>query len=622
MCVSLFLLPISVLSDSYAESPAAPTAERLLAIATEKKLYKHQYWRILLHYKNTLTGNTKSLIDDPAFFISEQGKVDPQAEMEAVITTFFQETAPTQDLMCRYIARYTWLREQLLEDEPDLPAFQCDELASIRPTASTLIFPAYYVNNPASMFGHTLLNIETGFESSLLSKAINYSANATDSNGFLFAFKGIFGLYQGFYSSMPYYEKIQEYNNLDQRDMWEYTLNLTKDELNRMVRHIRELENIYSYYYFFGENCSYNILFLLEAARPSARLTERFGLWALPIDTIKAAFEEGFIQDVRYRPSKMTTLQHQLDRLSSEHQDLAFDMAHGTITPQSLDHLTVPEHIVILDVSIHYLQYRLARHQVTLDEYKQVFFNVLKTRSTFPKPEGADGTPPLPAHRPDTVHKSERLSLGIGRDDGNLFQYIGYRPVLTDLTDLDYPDEKGFQIQFTTFEFRGDASRQNLALERLALIDIISLAPRHKYFKTTSWKVNTGFVRKRMWDHDRELVYTLNSGFGRTLYHDITGLNYLLTDVEFQVGGALKDSYALGAGLSGGIVKRLFPWWKMHLDARSLYFGIQHPHLATTITWRHTLKLSEHAVLSLEAAYEDAFGQSRRQTKAGLNIYF
>ncbi|MFX4232194.1 DUF4105 domain-containing protein, partial [Aliarcobacter butzleri] len=61
----------------------------------------------------------------------------------------------------------------------------------------------------------------------------------------------------------PYYEKIKEYNNLVQRDVWEYDLNLSQEEINKLVLHTWVLKDSYANYYFFKENCSYNVLWLL-----------------------------------------------------------------------------------------------------------------------------------------------------------------------------------------------------------------------------------------------------------------------------------------------------------------------------------------------------------------------
>jgi len=158
------------------------------------------------------------------------------------------------------------------------------------------------------MFGHTLIRIDSAENSSLLSYAINYAATGDDINGLLFAFKGIFGFYRGYFSILPYYQKVKEYGDIDHRDMWEYRLDLTKDEVNLMMLHLWELQGIYSDYFFFDENCSYTLLFLLDAARPELKLTDRFGLWVMPVDTIRVMTENSLIEEVVYRPSKSTKI--------------------------------------------------------------------------------------------------------------------------------------------------------------------------------------------------------------------------------------------------------------------------------------------------------------------------
>ena len=60
----------------------------LLDKAVSLKLYNDPYWHTLLHYKKGHTGY-KSLIDDPGFFLSKQGKYDPEDELKETLKSFF-----------------------------------------------------------------------------------------------------------------------------------------------------------------------------------------------------------------------------------------------------------------------------------------------------------------------------------------------------------------------------------------------------------------------------------------------------------------------------------------------------------------------------------------------------
>ena len=221
-----------------------------------------------------------------------------------------------------------------------LPAVTCkkldEALAVADPKRAVLVFPSAHINSPASMFGHTLLRIDNSYQSELLAYSVSYAAVSTETNGMAYAFKGIFGLYPGRYSILPYYEKVKEYTDIEHRDIWEYHLNLTEEETRRMVLHVWEVQGTFSDYFFFDENCSYNLLFFLEAARPSVQLTDRFFYWVIPSDTIRVVRDAGFVAAVKYRPSQGTKIRFIASQLSRDDQLLARDVAEGRSAPDSV----------------------------------------------------------------------------------------------------------------------------------------------------------------------------------------------------------------------------------------------------------------------------------------------
>ena len=272
---------------------------QLIKEALHKKLYEDRYWRILLHYKKTFFGNWESEADAKFFFNSPHGKYDPKAELVETIKAFFskpdiinQEIPPPQ---CRFIARYHWLDQFLHFDPAKMKKQACplfDEwFAMMDPKSISLIFPSYDLFSPGSMFGHTLLRINSvGNENtSILNYAINYGAviPEAEENTAIYALRGVFGGYRGYFSSVPYYKKVWEYSDMDFRDIWEFDLFLSRHELERMLRHVWELFFTNFDYYFFKENCSYHLLSLIEAARPDLDLQNNYFLWVIPTDTIR-----------------------------------------------------------------------------------------------------------------------------------------------------------------------------------------------------------------------------------------------------------------------------------------------------------------------------------------------
>jgi len=113
--VSLFFMlafvPVLFLPVHAVAGP--PTADELIALSRQKNLSRDRYWHILMHYGKTLFG-FKSQVDDPQFFLAPDGKTNPRAELEATIAALFQpDDEAAQPFVCRFYARFAWLREML-----------------------------------------------------------------------------------------------------------------------------------------------------------------------------------------------------------------------------------------------------------------------------------------------------------------------------------------------------------------------------------------------------------------------------------------------------------------------------------------------------------------------------
>jgi len=257
--------------------------QELVQRAHEHRLADRPEWHALLHYKPRLIiPGVKSLVDAHNFFNSPSGKTDPRAELEATLASFFSiaNAEEREHPQCVFVARYAWLKQALSFDGKKLPEQRCLRFerwySRLNPRQLSLVFASAYLNNPASMFGHTLLRIDAEGQDEgtrLLAYAANYAANANQERGLSFAINGVFGGYPGRFSVAPYYRKVKEYGDIDNRDLWEYQLNFSREEVERVLKHLWELWLVYFDYFFFDENCSYHLLSLLEVARPGLRLT-------------------------------------------------------------------------------------------------------------------------------------------------------------------------------------------------------------------------------------------------------------------------------------------------------------------------------------------------------------
>jgi len=592
------------------------------------KLHEERTWKVLLHYATSSTGGYGSKIDDNRFFMSPSGRTDLMAELEATIRGMF--ITPEQDgeyVACRFPARFEWLVERLEIATDQLPVFTCSErdrsLGAIEVKSAVLVFPVGHINSPASMFGHTLLRIDGKSKSNLISYAVNYSANTTDTNGFIYAWKGLTGRYKGYYSLMPYYLKVKEYNELEHRDMWEYRLKLTEAEVKKMLNHTWELNNIHSPYYFIDENCSYSLLFLIESARPDLHLIEKTGLFVLPVHTVQILIDSGIVEDVQYRPSQGTKIRKIMALLDSDEQELAYAIAFSERSPETIRAADIPDQqkIRILDLSANYLQFRYARKELQKEPYLKLYLSILRERSRWGISASEDERIEVPPP-PETGHGTGKIAVGVGVRGGEVFMELNIRPVFHDLMDPDKGYLRGAQIKFLDTGLRFNAASNTFQLKTLHIVDILSITPRNRFFKPISWKVNTGFDTEAMKNGKDYLLYRLNTGGGFSYTSPFGGIMYALGEVDINAGGKIRKTVTVGPGFSIGTVEQITDDWKIHLGARGFWYKVGDDRQTLKASLSQNISLTRNNSLTLDYTEEYVNHHRIMETSLHWNYYF
>lgn len=587
------LLALATLLDAVEPAPTPRPYEtqeiaELLRRADELRLAEDSHWLVLLHYARGLFGRG-SRVDDPQFFLAPTGKHDPRAELHQTLRGLLAPatTDVKQAVAGRFPARCEWLCEQLGLDRSRLPVTGDPEFtaayAALSPRSAALVFPAAYMNTPASMFGHTLLLVRSRFQSTLLSQAINYAAVTTENNGLIFALRGIFGLYPGYYSLLPYYQKVKEYTDLDQRDLWEYELNLNETEIRRLLLHVWEMRGIASDYYFFDENCSYSLLYLLDAARPGLELHRTGGLWVIPLDTMKSARDAGLFAGCVYRPSRSARVKYLASLLNRTAATAAHDLAHATTTVELMTarHADPVERARICELSAEYLQSLRGDQAITQEDYRRRLVPILSARSTVPLTADQLGTREVPApSRPDHAHPSGRIALGVGRNGAQEFAEFAYRPAYHDLLDPSEGFLPGAQIEFANLVLRWyepDQRQQRLVLQRFDAIRLSSFSDLDRFYTPVSWRINTGIVREQVEDEgDARHHGYLDLGAGVSVGVGNGGLLYGLVQADARVYG--HDPYhSVGAGPTAGLLLPVGRRWLInpHASVTTFLLGEQ-----------------------------------------------
>jgi hypothetical protein len=626
------LFPFQV--SAFATTDSAYLAE-LIAKSRQLQLSKRPEWQKLLHYvPNLISSGVHGLVDSPRFYNASDGKSNPQSELEATLASFYsdvEESNEQQNPQCMFIARYTWLNQQLAFDPQRLPQRECKRYqnwhAALDPAGLTLIFASAYLNSPSSMYGHTLMRVDAKDQDDhtrLLAYAINFAANTNETSGLLFAVNGLFGGYPGAFSILPYYVKVREYSDLENRDLWEYQLNLSPEEVDRVLMHAWELGSAYFQYFFFDENCSYHLLGLLQVARPELDLTSQFRWWAVPADTVSAITRHPeLIKKVVYRPSNATLLRHSLSLLNGQERKLVKDLSVRRISTNDPELSALPANraAAVLETGQDYASYRRAIGKNDVADPAVLARDLLTARSHL---DTVSQTPevPVPEVRPDQGHGSSRVTAGVGRKDGSNFQELQARAAYHDIMDNDGGYARGAEIEFFSTALRHydfNATR----VERFTPVNILSLTPRDDFFQPLSWKITAGWQRVRSATGTEPLAFALDGGAGGAWSNkNNTALWYAMFDGSSRFNSNLDSGYALGAGASAGVLFDLSPRWRMHGYVFSVRYFLGQLDTPVTLGLEQRFTLGDNSALRVDVAHNRELQRIYNSGLASLLFYF
>lgn len=654
--LGIFLFISVALLHCFAQPRVQEDLARALESAKALGLADSKEWKDLLH----IDSSTSEIIS-PYFFLTplpykDKGKSLAESELEATLNAFYQPVEsvqipqailqkrkeqielfeergiklPTRSIqkqdyhaICRFPARLHFLKQHLhLENLPQVP---CEDFVAMRnymsPTKASIIFPSAHINSPASMFGHTFLLLDSTFQSRLLSFAINYQADANQEseNGVAFAFKGLFGLYTGSYSILPYYDKIKEYSNTESRDIWEYELNLNAQEIQQLYNHIWELSDAFSPYYFFHRNCSYNVLWLLEVARPSLNLRHAFVYQVNPPETLFAMQKANLITNATYRPSKRTKLNAYGKYMSNAQVSLAKALAHGTKQPEDImqdSTLSLQNQQYILESALELSEYHHIKGKLKHEQYIQIAHNLASARSKL-----GSSTPPYikTPSNPLEGNQSLRITPLLLHNTQGTHPALDFRITFHDITDNDKGYLKGAQIEFMRTLAYYDTSHQNsgATIYEMNILSIASIAPMGKFFKPFSYRFENGLNRGF---YDNQLHYFINFGGGGSYdFNDIAYIYYLLEPTFFLTHNHQADfalSQVLGLVISDN--NRLKATLEYKFKAYTPSHFSHHLDSTLSINLRQNLALLARAAL----LQNDMASTLQPTTMLGLRVYF
>lgn len=461
-----------------------------MAACADEALSAHRTWHRLLHYEPAWRGSDRvaSAIHSPDFFLAENGRTDPKAELAATLDAMLLPITgdPGAHAKCRFPARLMWLREHFAEHGEALADIECPAFADWLPidtiTSISLVFASGYLDNPASYYGHLFLKFSSRDGSALTDQTANFGAVETGGDNPLFyVIKGVIGGYDGGFSPVDYFFHDANYGENELRDLWEYRLNLSAHETRFVTAHSWEVLNKRYTYYFFHDNCAYRVAELLEIV-DSVKAIPRHRPWIVPQAVIQQLFEPNarahpLVAERLYHPSRQTRLHLRHSGLNARQRALLADIVdkRQEVSGARMQALALTERHGIIDTLIDYHQFRRGseKHPDKMPA-SPGYLDALGERLRLPAGRVAtQDDEPAP---PEKANAPSWIQMGYGRRDQAVDTvFLRLRPAYYDV--LDISGAQAGHSALSMGDIRIDNGKEGLVLTRLDLIAIDSVRP-------------------------------------------------------------------------------------------------------------------------------------------------
>ncbi len=262
----------------------------------DKNLYEDKVWKSLLH----LDTNDNPSINTPTFLLSYEN-FSPKNELEKTLEAFQKNSQN----ICKYPARYLWISQNIEMKIKKFDLKSCIEFEEYRkntnPYNISLVFVSEDVSNPTSMMGHIFFKLEgINHKGNNVENAISFFTIIDTLNLPYLAWQSTISGMKGYFVLKPYQKQIAQYIQDKNRNIWEYSLELSDQQLKLLSYHFWELKDVDITYYFTGYNCATIVNDMLGIISKEQK-KDSFNLWLTPKDVIKKAAIDNLIKDTKVR---------------------------------------------------------------------------------------------------------------------------------------------------------------------------------------------------------------------------------------------------------------------------------------------------------------------------------
>ncbi|HEY5648104.1 MAG TPA: hypothetical protein VIU33_01290, partial [Nitrospiria bacterium] len=193
-------------------------------------------------------------------------------------------------------------------------------------------------------------------------------------------------------------------------------------------------------------------------------------------------------------------------------------------------------------------------------------------------------------------------------------------PAYHDLMAKDTGYSPASQIIFLEFTARYYRNQNKTKVDKVNLIDIISMTPFDRIFRKRSWKFSIGVDSIKDLDCGFCNSFKTNYGFGFSFQPSpLSGiLFYSLLEAELELADRLQKNYRLGGGGVAGALIKMTENWKVELRAQYLDFpvGFDSDYYKLELNQRYALSQN------FDVRFKMSNLSNKKEWSGALNYYF
>ncbi|MBC7421191.1 MAG: DUF4105 domain-containing protein [Bdellovibrio sp.] len=518
-----------------------------------QKLSEDPVWKALLQ----LSRNSPQ-IHDPNFYISQSYK-SSYFELTSFLDALHAPDAKAT--ACRFPARYFWLKKKLPLHDIDLN--QCEGLFEFITRApletASVVFATENLAQPASMMGHIFFKFGgTNSNNIYVEHVISFFTDLNDINFPKLIIQSLLTGKRGLYALSPYEQTRVHYLYEEQRNLWEYRLNLSEDEKIFLHYYFYELKDVSFTYYFHLFNCGTLVKNILAILHPE--LLDDWSLWVTPLDVARLLDQPSYVEKQVVQASsrwKIKALNESLSLDSSEEAKIE----HRNFAELNFEKKNQKNQFLSFELALAYNDYSYEKDQITKADWN-LNRQLLITKKDKILPYGQLDISNY--KKPSATIQDSQIFIS-GLESANSFisqaepkdriLLVGFLPASHTLFEdnTQYQNESELKIGEVTLSYK--PLTQQVELNSFVLYSAISLQPSDPYTGGLSGLFRLGVEPKKQDNLGFKKSFFLEGGLGQTfrLLHDID-LFYLA-----KIGAESEtEAYLAFAPQFGLIVREVF----------------------------------------------------------------